>query len=306
MTDPRVTIGMTLYNVERYLPAALDAALAQDFTDFEIVACDNASTDGTWEIISAYADRDPRIRPLRNERNLGMAGNFRRVVEHARGRYFRLTSHDDLFAPTLLSACVAALDAAGPDVVLAYPRTRLIGGDGEDLGPWRDNGGAGSRWAWRRVGNWGANWNLCNELFGVMRTDALRATHLLSEASVSPDVILLTELALRGRFVEVPEELFFRRMHAGGTHQGDKTLAEVAEYLEPERKTRNTQRFALSRETSAVLRDGADVAAPSRYLSLAAYTASYGLRRVRSRIRRAMKTPTAPAPWETKPAATGQ
>jgi glycosyltransferase involved in cell wall biosynthesis len=298
-TAPRVTIGMTLYNVERYLPDALDAALAQDFTDFEIVACDNLSTDRTWAIISDYAARDHRIRASRNDRNLGMAGNFRRVVESARGDFFRLTSHDDLFAPTLLSRCVAALDAAGPGVVLAYPRTRLIDGAGADLGPWRDRGESGSRWAWRRVGSWGANWNLCNELFGVIRTDVLRETHLLSDASVSPDVILLTELALRGRFVEVPEELFFRRMHAGGTHQGDRTLAEVAEYLEPERKTRNTRRFALSRETSSALRQGTDVPAATRYVSLAAYTASYGLRRVRSRIRRALGTPTAPAPWQT-------
>ena len=45
--SPRVTLGVTTYNVERYLPSALDSLLAQDFTDFEVVACDNVSTDGT-------------------------------------------------------------------------------------------------------------------------------------------------------------------------------------------------------------------------------------------------------------------
>lgn len=303
MDTPRLTVGMTLYNVERYLPQALDALLAQDYPDFEIVACDNASTDRTWEIVTGYAARDPRVRPYRNETNVGQAGNFRRVVELARGELFKLQSHDDLPAPVMLSRCVAALDAAGPRAVLAYPRTRIIGADGGDLGAWTDEGELRARWAWARVARWGARWHLCNELFGVLRTAALRRTHLLVDSVVSPDVLLLAELAMHGQFVQVPEELFFRRMHPAGTHQGERSLAEVAAYLEPHARQRQvTTRYALTRDVARRLPEG-DVPALTAYSSVAAFTVRYGLRRVQGRLRRFgeryLRVPqTPPAPWE--------
>lgn len=295
---------MTLYNVERYLPLALDALLAQDFTDFEIVACDNASSDRTWQIVTEYAARDPRVRPYRNETNVGQAGNFRRVVDLARGELFKLQSHDDLPAPTMLSRCVAALDQAGHRAVLAYPRTRIIGADGRDLGAWSDEGELRARWAWLRVGRWGARWHLCNELFGVMRTDTLRRTHLLVDSVVSPDVLLLAELAMHGQFVQVPEELFLRRMHPAGTHQGERSLAEVAAYLEPQAKQQQvTTRFALVRDIARRLPDGG-VSTPTALSCVAAFTARYGARRVQGRLRRFgeryLRVPhTPPAPWET-------
>ena len=59
---PRVSLGVPLYNAERYLETCLDALLAQDYADFEIIISDNASTDRTWEICQRYAARDPRIR----------------------------------------------------------------------------------------------------------------------------------------------------------------------------------------------------------------------------------------------------
>jgi glycosyltransferase involved in cell wall biosynthesis len=294
---------MTLYNVEHYLPLALEALLAQDFTDFEIVACDNASTDSTWEIVNAYAARDSRVRPSRNATNVGQAGNFRRVVELARGELFKLHAHDDLAAPGMLGACVAALDEAGPRAVLAYPQTRIIAGDGSDLGPWTDEGELRGRWAWLRVGRWGARWHLCNEMFGVLRTDALRRTHLLVDSVVSADVLLLAELAMHGQFIHVPRELFFRRMHQSSTHQGGRTVAEIAEYLEPQGQQRQvTTKYALSRDVLRRLPSG-EVSTLTGYASAAAFTGRYGLRRVHGRLRRFgerhLRVPhTPPAPWE--------
>jgi glycosyltransferase involved in cell wall biosynthesis len=300
---PRLTVGMTLYNVEHYLPLALDALLAQDFTDFELVACDNASSDRTWDIVTRYAARDPRIRPYRNETNLGQAGNFRRVVELARGELFKLQSHDDLPAPGMVGRCVGALDEAGPRTVLAYPQTRIISADGSDLGAWSDEGELRAPWAWLRVARWAARWHLCNELFGVMRTDTLRRTHLLVDSVVSPDVLLLAELAMHGRFRQVPEELFFRRMHPAGTHQGERTLAEVAAYLEPQAQQRQVKtKYALTREVARRLPDG-EVSTVTGHACAAAFTARYGLRRVQGRLRRFgerhLRVPhTPPAPWE--------
>src|SRR5215469_2085082 len=129
---PKVTMGVATFNVEFYLRNAFDDVLAQDFTDFEVVVCDNGSTDDTWAICEEYAARDSRFRIYRNPRNLGLSGNFRRIVELSEGEYFRWTAHDDRMEPTTLSRCVATLDA-DPDAVLAYPQARLIDEAGEAL-----------------------------------------------------------------------------------------------------------------------------------------------------------------------------
>jgi glycosyltransferase involved in cell wall biosynthesis len=294
-------VGMTLYNVERYLPLALDALLAQDYPSFEIVACDNASTDGTWDIVTAYAARDARIRAYRNDENVGLAGNYRRVVSLARGEFFRLHAHDDLVAPGMLRACVDALDAAGPAAVLAYPLTRIIDGDGRDVCPWRDQVAMPSRLPWRRVGRWARRSNLCNEHFGVIRTAALRRTHLFLDSSVSADFILMTELAMLGRLVEVPDELFFRRMHGTSTHQGEMSVAAIATLLEPQAAPRSLRRYAIARDTVRVLWDG-QAGVATRASCVAAFLARYGVRQIGGRLRRyrerLLRIPRTPAPWE--------
>ena len=303
MDAPRVTIGMTLYNVERYLPEALECLLAQDFRDVEIVACDNRSTDRTWEIVTGFAARDARVRAFRNDTNLGQAGNFRRVVELSRGELMHFAAHDDLAAPQLVGRLVEALDRAGPDTVLAFAGTRIIGPDGEDLCGWPAEGGLDSPLPWRRVFRWAARWQLCNELFGVIRMDALRRTRLLLDTVVSPDVALLAELAMHGRFVQVPETLFARRMHPGGTHQGERSVEEIARYLEPAAGQRQvTRRYALLRETTSALLGG-DAPAVTRAGCAAAFAGRYAVRQVGGRVRRARRAPAQPAPWERAPAA---
>src|SRR4029453_13693679 len=87
----------------------------------------------TEEICRAYAQRDRRIRYWRNERNLGAAGNFRRVFELGPGELFKWAAHGDGHEPLFLEKCVAALDA-DPGLVLAYTQTRDIDADGVTLG----------------------------------------------------------------------------------------------------------------------------------------------------------------------------
>ena len=213
---PRVSLGLPVYNASRYLRQALDAVLAQDFTDFELIISDNGSTDQTWAICTEYADRDPRIRLLRNPTNLGVARNFNRVVEEAEGDLFRWVAYDDLMAPTLLSACVAELDRSGPGTVIAYPQTALIDDEGAVVGQYDDNLDIRHRHPAMRVAAAARRWNLLNPLYGVIRLDQLRRTGLERE-HVSGDVPLFMELAAMGEIHEVPEPLFFRRFHAGSS-----------------------------------------------------------------------------------------
>ena len=130
---PKVAIGLPVYNGERYLEAALDAIQAQTFTDYEVVICDNASTDRTEAICRAYEARDQRIRYYRNPANIGAAPNFNRTFELADGEYFKWFAADDLITPDYLEQCVAALDR-NPDAVLCYTRVLVIDDDGKVVG----------------------------------------------------------------------------------------------------------------------------------------------------------------------------
>ena len=122
---PRVSIGLPVYNGERYLQQAIDSLLAQTFSDFELILLDNASTDGTRAICEAAAARDPRVRYLREPVNTGGIRNHNRTVELSRGEYFKWAAHDDIYAETFVEMCVAHLDSS-PATVIAFTQSEFI------------------------------------------------------------------------------------------------------------------------------------------------------------------------------------
>lgn len=300
---PRLSLGMPLYNAERYVTQAFDGLLAQDFADFEIIVCDNASTDRTWELCQEYARRDRRIRLHRNPENLGAAYNYNRTVELARGPLFRWVAYDDVCAPSLLRRCVDALDAA-PEAIVAYPQTMLIDEHGDPIRPYRDGLDLRSPRAYRRVAQYARNWSLCNAVFGVMRTDVLRATGRIRPYP-SSDVVLLAELAALGRFHEVPERLFFRRIHEASSRQGRRTnLAAVATWFDPKRPAGSPRRIRLTRKVTATL---ARTPAPltRRMSCIAAFALVWGLRKAHmkgSHVKRSVLGRTRPPLRTQRPA----
>src|SRR5579875_956335 len=108
---PHVSIGVPVYNGERYLAQALDSILAQTFSDYEIIISDNGSTDATPDICRMYAAQDPRIKFHRHDHNRGSAWNYNRVFELSSGTYFGWLSHDDVYDPRFLERCVEVLDS---------------------------------------------------------------------------------------------------------------------------------------------------------------------------------------------------
>src|SRR5882762_8401821 len=127
-----VSIGVPVYNGERYIAAALDCLISQTYQDLEIIVSDNASTDRTGEIVRAYAARDPRIKYHRNPTNIGAQPNYNRTFDFATGKYLKWHACDDLIAPTYIEKCVALLEA-DPAAVLCHAETGLIGDIGELL-----------------------------------------------------------------------------------------------------------------------------------------------------------------------------
>lgn len=209
---PMVSIGMPVYNGEAYLADAIEALLAQTFTDFELIICDNASTDNTAEICRGYAARDRRIRYLRNARNLGAGPNFDLAFHHARGQYYQWAAHDDMFAPDYLARTVAALEA-NPDAVLCTVGIIEIGADGEQLRQYRTPlDRTVSADPVERVACVIHTRHQAEDFFGLYRRSALIGTALIGTYSGS-DRVLLAEVAMRGRWVRLPDLLFLHREH---------------------------------------------------------------------------------------------
>lgn len=106
---PRVSVGMPIYNGERFLKAAIESILAQTLTDFELIISDNGSTDQTQEICQAYATKDQRIRYYRSAQNFGASWNHNRVFELSTSEYFKWAACDDICKPEYLEQCVEIL-----------------------------------------------------------------------------------------------------------------------------------------------------------------------------------------------------
>ena len=220
--SPRITIGLPVYNGEKYLAQALDSILAQTFTDFELIISDNASTDQTQAISQEYAQKDMRIRYQRNERNIGAAPNYNRVFQQASGEFFKWAAYDDLIAPEFLAKCVEVLEQH-PDVILCYPRVKLI----DSLGEVRENydpqpNVCGMKRPSDRFREFILHPHLALQLYGLYRTASLGKTKL-HRSFPSSDEVLLSELALLGRFYELPERLFLNRVHEDQSTMGAQT-----------------------------------------------------------------------------------
>jgi len=208
---PRLTVGVPVYNGERYLAATLDSLLNQTVDDFVVLVGDNASTDGTAEIARSYAARDPRVRHIRHPRNLGAAANYSRLCEMAETEFFRWSAADDCSEPRFHEACLAELDRH-PDAVLTYPRVMMIDGAGRKMGEYEEGLHLPHARPGDRFFTLLRNTRLCNALYGVGRTAVYRRTRLLG-AYRGSDIIFQAELSLYGKILEVPEPLLLRRMH---------------------------------------------------------------------------------------------
>jgi len=218
--QPCVSIGLPVYNGENYLKKTLDSILAQTFQDFELIISDNASTDKTEEICQKYAAKYKCIRYYRQAKNLGAAPNYNYVFEQSRGKFFKWAAHDDLCAPTYLESCVDILERDS-SVVLVYPRALFINEYDQPIENYHNDNlhddplnlpfsKPNERFKHYQDGLRASG--VCNPVFGLIRSSALKLTPIMG-SYISSDMVLLAELALLGKFYEIKEPLFLRRIH---------------------------------------------------------------------------------------------
>ena len=188
---------MPVRNGQKYIREAIDSILAQTFTDWELIVCDNASTDNTEHIVREYAARDSRIRSHRNERDIGPAATHNVGFGLARGEYFRWHAHDDMIGPEYLARCVELLDK-NSDVVLAHTKTDIVDEKGKFIEDYNfvlrtDSLKPAKRFAELVLVQ--HRMHRAVEIFGLMRSSALRETPL-EGAYARGDSVLLVRMAL--------------------------------------------------------------------------------------------------------------
>lgn len=208
---PLVTIGVPVYNGERFLAQCLDSLLAQSYRNFILLISDNASTDGTAAICERYVQADARVRYHRNETNIGLYGNFRLILRAVGTRYVKMSSADDYWAPAMLADAVMALESDAK-AVLCYPQAILVDELSREIKKYdhrlllmEDDPAVRFRRALTDVG-------LVNQLQGLIRMDAVRAAMPLMDEP-GADNVFLAELSLYGKIMQLPNYQYFRRFH---------------------------------------------------------------------------------------------
>ena len=122
---PRFSIIVPAYQVQSYLGECIDSVLDQSFADFEVIAVDDASPDGSGAILDGYAARDRRVRVLHLPDNVGLGRARNAGLDVATGDYLLFLDSDDILTEGSLAAVAARLDATGDPEVLIYDYSRL-------------------------------------------------------------------------------------------------------------------------------------------------------------------------------------
>lgn len=115
---PLVSIGIPAYNAKKYIAETVNSVLAQNYPNIELLIQDNCSTDGTWEWLQEITIIHPQISIQQNTHNVGMVGNFNRVINRAQGEYAMVVSSDDLLEPNFVQRCV--------DIFLTSPEVDVV------------------------------------------------------------------------------------------------------------------------------------------------------------------------------------
>ncbi|MGD0128015.1 MAG: glycosyltransferase [Terriglobia bacterium] len=236
MDNPKVTVCLPTFNKARYLPAAIESVLAQEFRDYELLVVDDASPVDPTSLVLSF--RDSRIRYSRNPHNLGLVENWNHCLGMARGDYAMIFHDDDVMLPGLLRREVEILES-NPGVVLVHTAAQAIDAGGTVLCVTRPH-------SWPPLSG-GLDFVACYWTRGYIvmpsamfrRSLALKLGLFKPSLRLSADADLWQRLAFEGQVAFLDELLISNRVHASQTTQ--KILANSLQMLE--------ERLKLARAT---------------------------------------------------------
>lgn len=209
MNKALLTMGMVVYNEEKYIAKAIESLLAQTFQDFILIISDNASTDKTQEICKAYAKNDKRIVYVRHQKNMGTLANWRYVINQATTPYFALCGGHDKWHPCFAEKLLLAFN--DEKVVLSYPLSAHIDENGV-IGKIlkNDYSTVSMEKPADRYLFFLRRYNAEDVFFGIWKTQTLKDCDL-NFVSPTMDILILEQGALEGKFKQCKEVLYWTR-----------------------------------------------------------------------------------------------
>ncbi|MEN6467039.1 MAG: glycosyltransferase [Syntrophaceae bacterium] len=205
-----LSVGLPVFNGEKYIAQAIESILVQDFENFELIISDNCSTDRTRDICLYYQGRDSRIHYHRFDENMGMLTNFLAVLGLSESPFFMFASHDDLREKSFMSSCLCDL-LCDPSIALVFTRSKVMDADSNYLGIANDGLSAFDENPAERFRHVIWELGMCNAMLGVFRTSMLKKITCWG-ATQFFDTLLLAEISLLGKIVQLEDPLFIRRL----------------------------------------------------------------------------------------------
>lgn len=214
---PKVSVAMATYNGARFLAEQLASLAAQTHLPFELVICDDGSSDETLAILRQFAGNAPfSVVVHRNPERLGYRGNFIRAASLCRGALVSFCDQDDVWDPRKLAIVAAAFDR--PSVMLVGHQAMLIDSDGRPMQPFDSAPGGDKPFEHDP-------WPLIHGFAQTFRSAVLAhkdlwsgsKSHFLADTPVGHDRWALFVAACLGEIRVLPDRLVSYRQHAGNT-----------------------------------------------------------------------------------------
>ncbi len=212
---PKISVIIPLYNAEKYIGLTMQTLLAQTFNDFEVIVVDDCSTDRSLEIVKTFVD--PRIKIIRNEKNLGLPGSVRTVgLAHAHGDYIYFMDDDDLIAPNGLEILFNAAENSQADVTSSVYYFVPIDSEFQTIEelqtekrPYGKNTAVSSDLKTRIVEEYLHNKSPIPPWMSLYRHKFLRANDIKFRDTIGEDVIFLIEVLCKTDKIFKLEDAFF-------------------------------------------------------------------------------------------------
>jgi len=228
MNKPRVSIILPAHNAEEYLPRALESLFNQTEGSWEAICIDDASNDHSWDVLSAYAAKDPRIQAYRNDKCLWAGGSRNFGMDHSTGQYIMFCDSDDWYEPMMVETMLKTIDGEKCEIAQCYSIIETADMPVKEkinipcLGYFNPEVKWGGMFRRPHRGLNTVCWNK------IVRRDFLYAHHIrFSKNKRHEDDLFCAECIIAARRTKiVPVPLYHYRIHKGSMMQGERNMAE--------------------------------------------------------------------------------
>jgi glycosyltransferase involved in cell wall biosynthesis len=207
--NPSVTIGIPVYNEEKYISETIISAINQTYDNLKIIISDNCSTDNTFELINRVIANHENVTLIKQEKNIGAVENFNYLSEIANSDFFCwLGGHDILHKDFITSAVKIFIENQG--LSLVYPKSEIIDENGRSMNIYSDSdidttSLEGIRGPLKVI----YNLYYCTAVYGLFKTNIIKEYKF--KPIVGSDLVLLYHASVSGKIFELPHIYYFRR-----------------------------------------------------------------------------------------------